>query len=454
MAEEQQAGSSAAKLQRLMFSNDSEASNELLWSGDILASELELLNLLGAATPTGTGQAQNESPSFLDSGSYAFESGPSVTSQSQLLLDALLSARQSAPAAPLRHDSSDFIEMPALKGWNPQPQPHVQSRPQVPYPAPNQAQWQQPQQVEFPPMLAAGFLSQQGHHHASSSYSSHRQGGRQAYSQHQGPPLRNPGAYSNSSSGTHAVPYPNHGHHHRGGGGGGQGGGQGGGGYRKLWAQVNKVSKGGKLDEGDTSRPFSVEDLIHIVLTLPPGEPAVPVIAAGLPYLDSSAFAAMLKELNKQGQQHRCNEIFDWLRGLPPSNELYRLCGACMMQPLADDPNPPHNPASFPSDVFTYTTMISQCGSQQYLRRGLELVAEMKGRGITLNVHTYSALMNICVKANELDLARDVFSQMRDEGYQPNLVTYNILIDVHVKKGSWQEAVNVLDSLEQEVGRH
>ena len=95
--------------------------------------------------------------------------------------------------------------------------------------------------------------------------------------------------------------------------------------------------------------------------------------------------------------------------------------------------------------------MISQCGSQQFLRRGLELVAEMKGRGITLNVHTYSALMNVCVKANELDLARDVFCQMRDEGCQPNLVTYNILIDVHVKKGNWQEAVNVLDSLEQEV---
>lgn len=95
--------------------------------------------------------------------------------------------------------------------------------------------------------------------------------------------------------------------------------------------------------------------------------------------------------------------------------------------------------------------MISQCGSQQYLRRGLELVAEMKSRGITLNVHTYSALMNVCVKANELDLARDIFTQMRDEGCQPNLVTYNILIDVHVKKGNWREAVSVLDSLEQEV---
>lgn len=42
--------------------------------------------------------------------------------------------------------------------------------------------------------------------------------------------------------------------------------------------------------------------------------------------------------------------------------------------------------------------MISQCGSQQQLRRALELVAEMRSRGIQCNVHTYSALMNVCIK--------------------------------------------------------
>ena len=47
---------------------------------------------------------------------------------------------------------------------------------------------------------------------------------------------------------------------------------------------------------------------------------------------------------------------------------------------------------------MTYTTMISQCGTQQQLRRALELVAEMRSRGIQCNVHTYSALMNVCIK--------------------------------------------------------
>lgn len=73
----------------------------------------------------------------------------------------------------------------------------------------------------------------------------------------------------------------------------------------------------------------------------------------------------------------RAAELFDWLRGLPEGHELGHLC-----------------------DVYTYTTIISQCGSHQQLRKALELVAEMRGRGIACNVHTYSALMNVCIKAS------------------------------------------------------
>lgn len=84
--------------------------------------------------------------------------------------------------------------------------------------------------------------------------------------------------------------------------------------------------------------------------------------------------------------------------------------------------------------------------------RALELVAEMRGRGIPCNVHTYSALMNVCIKANELDLALDVYKQLLAEGCAPNLVTYNTLIDVYGKTTQWEEAVKVLDALEQQVG--
>jgi pentatricopeptide repeat protein len=62
-----------------------------------------------------------------------------------------------------------------------------------------------------------------------------------------------------------------------------------------------------------------------------------------------------------------------------------------------------------------------------------------------------AAVQNVCIKANELDLAQDVYKQMLAEGCAPNLVTYNILIDVYVKKGQWEEAVKILDTLEQQV---
>ena len=57
----------------------------------------------------------------------------------------------------------------------------------------------------------------------------------------------------------------------------------------------------------------------------------------GLYYLDSSATAALLKELSKQGNLKRAVDVFDWLRGLPSTHELSHLC-----------------------DLYTYTTMISQ----------------------------------------------------------------------------------------------
>ena len=205
-----------------------------------------------------------------------------------------------------------------------------------------------------------------------------------------------------------------------------KGGANGNGGYRRLWQQVTSINRGGRLDgEGSQFVEATVEDLLEVVRHLPAEASAVQAVAHGLYCLDSGALAALLKELNKAGHARRAQEIFDWLRSLDPAHDLSALC-----------------------TTMTYTTMISQCGTQQALRRALELLAEMRGRGVQCNVHTYSALMNVCIKANELDLALDVYRQMIAEGCTPNLVTYNTLIDVYGKTGAWEEAVGVLDILE------
>lgn len=90
--------------------------------------------------------------------------------------------------------------------------------------------------------------------------------------------------------------------------------------------------------------------------------------------------AAFMKELAKSQQLSRAMDVFDWLKSLPPEHELYGLC-----------------------DVYTFTTAISLMGPSQQLRRALELIGEMRARGLQCNVHTYSALMNVCIKVGADD---------------------------------------------------
>lgn len=120
---------------------------------------------------------------------------------------------------------------------------------------------------------------------------------------------------------------------------------------------------------------MSVEELVRVCCTLPPEASAVTAVSPALPYLDSRAMAAFMKDLAKSQQLSRAMEVFDWLKSLPPDHELFPLC-----------------------DVYTFTTAISLMGPSQQLRRALELIGEMRARGLQCNVHTYSALMNVCIK--------------------------------------------------------
>lgn len=171
----------------------------------------------------------------------------------------------------------------------------------------------------------------------------------------------------------------------------------------------------------------SVETLLEVISNLPPHQDAAAVVGPGLQHLDSSALAALMKELGRAGMFKRSVELFDFLRR-QSSPEFTHLL-----------------------DIYTYTTAIAVCSASQQLHRALDLMAEMRSRGITCNVHTYSALMNVCIKCNEVSLVQQVYNQMIQEGCTPNLVTYNTLIDLYVKTGQWQEAIKLLDKLEEEV---
>jgi pentatricopeptide repeat protein len=144
---------------------------------------------------------------------------------------------------------------------------------------------------------------------------------------------------------------------------------------------------------------YSVEDLLRFINGVPAGEEVAGVVVPALTHFDSSALAALMKELGRQGLSKRAVEIFDHLRTAAGPDLAHLL------------------------DIYTYTTAVSVCSASQQLQRALELVAEMRARGIPCNVHTYSALMNVCIKSNEVQLAHDVYQQMLAEGCLPNLVS-------------------------------
>jgi len=49
----------------------------------------------------------------------------------------------------------------------------------------------------------------------------------------------------------------------------------------------------------------------------------------------------------------------------------------------------------------------------QAKERALQLVAEMRERGVERNVHTYTALMNVCIKCQDCQMALSTFQLMR-----------------------------------------
>ncbi|WIA29715.1 hypothetical protein OEZ86_012195 [Tetradesmus obliquus] len=172
---------------------------------------------------------------------------------------------------------------------------------------------------------------------------------------------------------------------------------------------------------------LSVEELVQHIKRLGRAEPLPERVFRALHHLDSRAVALLLKDLSKAALDGRSIELFDALRALPERHLLRPLC-----------------------DVYTYTATISLCIYQQNVDRAMELLGEMRARGVERNVHTYTALMNVCIKCGKLTTALDIFHNMKAEGCTPNVVTYNTLIDVYGKLGQWDRAVNVLKLMRSE----
>ena len=147
--------------------------------------------------------------------------------------------------------------------------------------------------------------------------------------------------------------------------------------YRKFWKSFTK--KRDQVQEKKNAKSeFDISKTKQVLMSLKSKEDieSSPELLDALRQMDSRALAAMLKDVAKDGGMDQSRDLFDYIRSLPSDNPISNL-----------------------ADIYTYTTVISQCGAHQMLRKALELVSEMRCKGIQCNIHTYSALMGVCVKS-------------------------------------------------------
>eukprot|EP00665_Eupelagonemidae_sp_cell47_P009021 gene9021-biopygen1652 len=64
-------------------------------------------------------------------------------------------------------------------------------------------------------------------------------------------------------------------------------------------------------------------------------------------------------------------------------------------------------------------------------KSALELLAEMRGRGMEPDVITYSAAISACEKGKEPGKAIELLEEMREHGLEPDLISYSAAISAH-----------------------
>ena len=175
--------------------------------------------------------------------------------------------------------------------------------------------------------------------------------------------------------------------------------------------------------------PPSAADVRAIIDRLPLDADAGTALEHALPpstlaSLDPAAFADALALLAAGGAAFRAWQLFDWARRAPPGTPPARLATA---------------PA--------YVAMVDACGGWQQLRQALDLVAEMRSRGLADGGGAAAALLRAALRAGDAPLACEAHAALAAAGAPRHPPSVRALVDVAARAGAADVALAALDDL-------
>lgn len=123
---------------------------------------------------------------------------------------------------------------------------------------------------------------------------------------------------------------------------------------------------------------------------------------------------------------------------------------------FADTPRPdPHTPrdtqagqrVSPPPGVRAYTALLQGLAAAARFDDCIEVLDDMRLRGVPPNVVTFTTLADGMVNEGRLEEARGLLGRMRAEGVQPNAVTYNTLLRGYAELGQLAQCFKVVEEM-------
>ncbi|KAG5178131.1 hypothetical protein JKP88DRAFT_350398 [Tribonema minus] len=99
----------------------------------------------------------------------------------------------------------------------------------------------------------------------------------------------------------------------------------------------------------------------------------------------------------------------------------------------------------------TYRAAIAACGKGGQWQRVLDLLASMRSKGFAIAAQTFNSAVAACEKGGQHAHALALMQQMRAQGTEPDLFTYGSAINACSTGGHWKEALALLEEMRSTV---